>query len=109
MWGQRGHPLCPRDDTASPGGMGALGSPEGPDMTCGDGDAGYCGGPGQCLGQCSWQEWPGTPSQHGEGCPGSSLTAGLGDTVVLALYDYEAMNAGDLSFQKGERMKVLEK
>lgn len=35
--------------------------------------------------------------------------AGLGDSVVLALYDYEAMNAGDLSFQKGERMKVLEK
>uniref|UniRef100_A0A8C3QTN4 Tyrosine-protein kinase n=1 Tax=Cyanoderma ruficeps TaxID=181631 RepID=A0A8C3QTN4_9PASS len=51
----------------------------------------------------------GHPSQHGEGCPGSSVAAGLGDTVVLALYDYEAMNAGDLSFQKGERMKVLEK
>ncbi|NWT04075.1 HCK kinase, partial [Mionectes macconnelli] len=33
---------------------------------------------------------------------------GLGDNVVLALYDYEAMNAGDLSFQKGERLKVLE-
>ncbi|KFQ46457.1 Tyrosine-protein kinase HCK, partial [Nestor notabilis] len=31
-----------------------------------------------------------------------------GDTVVLALYDYEAMHAGDLSFQKGERLKVLE-
>ncbi|XP_017678324.1 PREDICTED: tyrosine-protein kinase HCK isoform X1 [Lepidothrix coronata] len=31
-----------------------------------------------------------------------------GDCVVLALYDYEAMNAGDLSFQKGERLKVLE-
>lgn len=29
--------------------------------------------------------------------------------MVLALYDYEAMNAGDLNFQKGERMKVLEK
>ncbi|XP_010008738.1 PREDICTED: tyrosine-protein kinase HCK-like, partial [Nestor notabilis] len=33
---------------------------------------------------------------------------GAGDTVVLALYDYEAMHAGDLSFQKGERLKVLE-
>ncbi|NWU77751.1 HCK kinase, partial [Onychorhynchus coronatus] len=31
-----------------------------------------------------------------------------GDSVVLALYDYEAMNTGDLSFQKGERLKVLE-
>ncbi|NWT87480.1 HCK kinase, partial [Lanius ludovicianus] len=33
----------------------------------------------------------------------------LENSVVLALYDYEAMNAGDLSFQKGERMEVLEK
>ncbi|KAM6242819.1 tyrosine-protein kinase HCK isoform 2-T2 [Spheniscus humboldti] len=32
---------------------------------------------------------------------------GSEDTVVLALYDYEAMHAGDLSFQKGERLKVL--
>ncbi|NXG79961.1 HCK kinase, partial [Baryphthengus martii] len=31
-----------------------------------------------------------------------------GDSVVLALYDYEAMHVGDLSFQKGERLKVLE-
>ncbi|XP_068768614.1 tyrosine-protein kinase HCK isoform X2 [Struthio camelus] len=31
-----------------------------------------------------------------------------GDGVVLALYDYEAMHAEDLSFQKGERLKVLE-
>ncbi|NXN44524.1 HCK kinase, partial [Rhinoptilus africanus] len=31
-----------------------------------------------------------------------------GDNVVLALYDYEAMHTGDLSFQKGERLKVLE-
>ncbi|XP_033923039.1 tyrosine-protein kinase HCK [Melopsittacus undulatus] len=34
--------------------------------------------------------------------------AGSGDAVVLALYGYEAMHTGDLSFQKGERMKVLE-
>uniref|UniRef100_A0A663EC42 Tyrosine-protein kinase n=1 Tax=Aquila chrysaetos chrysaetos TaxID=223781 RepID=A0A663EC42_AQUCH len=34
--------------------------------------------------------------------------AGLGDSVVLALYDYEAMHSGDLSFKKGERLKVLE-
>lgn len=69
----------------------------------------------------SWpMSWPvlmagvaGHPFPAWGGCPGSSLTAGLGDSVgdsvVLALYDYEAMNAGDLSFQKGERMKVLEK
>ncbi|NXS55314.1 HCK kinase, partial [Brachypteracias leptosomus] len=31
-----------------------------------------------------------------------------GDVVVLALYGYEAMHDGDLSFQKGERLKVLE-
>uniref|UniRef100_A0A8C3U283 Tyrosine-protein kinase n=1 Tax=Catharus ustulatus TaxID=91951 RepID=A0A8C3U283_CATUS len=43
------------------------------------------------------------------GVPRELPAAGLGDSVVLALYDYEAMNAGDLSFQKGERMKVLEK
>ncbi|NXT84559.1 HCK kinase, partial [Zapornia atra] len=30
------------------------------------------------------------------------------DNVVLALYDYEAMHAGDLSFHKGERLQVLE-
>ncbi|GAB0197352.1 tyrosine-protein kinase HCK [Grus japonensis] len=53
--------------------------------------------------------WLGTPSQHGEGCPGNSLAADSGDNVVLALYDYEAMHAGDLSFQKGEQLKVLEK
>ncbi|XP_006030551.1 tyrosine-protein kinase HCK isoform X2 [Alligator sinensis] len=33
---------------------------------------------------------------------------GSEDCTVLALYDYEATHDGDLSFQKGERMKVLE-
>lgn len=28
--------------------------------------------------------------------------------MVLALYDYEAMHSGDLSFKKGERLQVLE-
>lgn len=50
----------------------------------------------------------GLPRPIPAGCPGSSLAAGSGDAVVLALYDYEAMHAGDLSFQKGERLKVLE-
>ncbi|OXB79341.1 UNVERIFIED_CONTAM: hypothetical protein H355_013262 [Colinus virginianus] len=40
--------------------------------------------------------------------PGVPLTADSGDIVVLALYDYEAMHSGDLSFQKGERLQVLE-
>ncbi|NWX19328.1 HCK kinase, partial [Aegotheles bennettii] len=31
-----------------------------------------------------------------------------GQRVVLALYEYEALHAGDLSFRKGERLKVLE-
>ncbi|XP_063003527.1 tyrosine-protein kinase HCK [Elgaria multicarinata webbii] len=30
------------------------------------------------------------------------------DFIVLALYDYEAINKEDLSFQKGEHLKVLE-
>ncbi|XP_040465150.1 tyrosine-protein kinase HCK isoform X2 [Falco naumanni] len=33
---------------------------------------------------------------------------GLGDSMVLALYDYEATHTGDLSFQKGEQLMVLE-
>ncbi|NXG65791.1 HCK kinase, partial [Hemiprocne comata] len=41
-------------------------------------------------------------------CPGRSLSTGSGDTVVLALYDYEALHTGDLSFQKGEKLRVLE-
>ncbi|KFV68359.1 Tyrosine-protein kinase HCK, partial [Dryobates pubescens] len=38
--------------------------------------------------------------------PNSKVSSG--GTTVLALYDYEGMHAGDLSFQKGERLKVLE-
>ncbi|NWR56896.1 HCK kinase, partial [Bucorvus abyssinicus] len=53
------------------------------------------------------QGGPGTVPARG-GCPGSSLTTGSGDSMVLALYDYEAMHDGDLSFQKGEQLKVLE-
>lgn len=33
---------------------------------------------------------------------------GSEDIIVLALYDYEAMHKEDLSFQKGEHLKVLE-
>lgn len=102
-------PPQPGLTAAGPGGMGALGFLKGQTWPWHDedGGAGCCGGPGLCPG-CTRQGWPGTRSWHGEGCPGSSLTAGSGDGVVLALYDYEAMHTGDLSFQKGERLKVLE-
>lgn len=63
-----------------------------------------------------WGSWPlfmagvaEHPIPAWGGVPRELPAAGPGDSVVLALYDYEAMNAGDLSFQKGERMKVLEK
>lgn len=36
------------------------------------------------------------------------LLAGSEDTVVVALYDYEAIHREDLSFQKGDQMLVLE-
>lgn len=44
----------------------------------------------------------------GHGSVESPLPAGPAGTVVLALYDYEARHAGDLSFCKGERLKVLQ-
>lgn len=50
----------------------------------------------------------GTWSHRRDGSPGAPLATGPGDSVVLALYDYEALHAGDLSFKKGERLKVLE-
>lgn len=34
--------------------------------------------------------------------------AGSKDNIVIALYDYEAIHHGDLSFQKGDQMAVLE-
>ncbi|NXP82979.1 HCK kinase, partial [Ramphastos sulfuratus] len=38
----------------------------------------------------------------------NSSRVSSGGMVVLALYDYEGMHAGDLSFCKGEQLKVLE-
>lgn len=35
------------------------------------------------------------------------LTA-LGESVAIALYDYEAIHEGDLGFKKGDRLKILE-
>lgn len=34
--------------------------------------------------------------------------AGPEDIIVIALYDYEAIHHEDLSFQKGDKMVVLE-
>ncbi|KAI1892864.1 hypothetical protein AGOR_G00137910 [Albula goreensis] len=40
----------------------------------------------------------------------SNLTASTdgSDTIVIALYDYEALHEGDLGFKKGDRLKVLQ-
>lgn len=38
----------------------------------------------------------------------SPFLAGSEDTIVVALYDYEAIHREDLSFQKGDQMVVLE-
>ncbi|RLV98845.1 hypothetical protein DV515_00010455 [Chloebia gouldiae] len=68
--------------------------------------------PGPSIQQGHYVRDPTATNKRNNNVPSMAVPlpeAGLGDNVVLALYDYEAMNAGDLSFQKGERMKVLEK
>ncbi|XP_053430375.1 tyrosine-protein kinase HCK isoform X2 [Nycticebus coucang] len=42
------------------------------------------------------------------GNPPGSMEAGSEEIVVVALYDYEAIHHEDLSFQKGDKMVVLE-
>lgn len=37
----------------------------------------------------------------------SDCTA-LGETIAMALYDYEAIHEGDLGFKKGDKLKILE-
>ena len=32
----------------------------------------------------------------------------VGETIAMALYDYEAIHEGDLGFKKGDKMKILE-
>ena len=32
----------------------------------------------------------------------------IGDSIAIALYDYEAIHEGDLGFKKGEKLKILE-
>ncbi|KAK1337377.1 LOW QUALITY PROTEIN: hypothetical protein QTO34_002003 [Cnephaeus nilssonii] len=46
------------------------------------------------------------PDTNNSNPPGS--TEGSKDTIVIALYDYEAIHHEDLSFQKGDQMVVLE-
>lgn len=32
----------------------------------------------------------------------------LGESIAMALYDYEAIHEGDLGFKKGDKLKILE-
>ncbi|NXG38192.1 HCK kinase, partial [Dromaius novaehollandiae] len=70
--------------------------------------------PGPALQQGHYVRDPTAASKPVSGAPGRGR-APLelpgqrgGDAVVLALYDYEATHAEDLSFRKGERLRVLE-
>ncbi|XP_064247936.1 tyrosine-protein kinase HCK isoform X2 [Passer domesticus] len=68
--------------------------------------------PGPTIQQGHYVRDPTATNKRNNSVPSTAVPLpedGLGDSLVLALYDYEAINAGDLSFQKGERMKVLEK
>lgn len=52
---------------------------------------------------------PTSTSERSKDVPGAAVAQPAdGDGVVLALYDYEAMHDEDLSFRKGERLRVLE-
>lgn len=33
--------------------------------------------------------------------------AALGESIAMALYDYEAIHEGDLGFKKGDKLKIL--
>lgn len=33
---------------------------------------------------------------------------GPGESIAMALYDYEALHEGDLGFKKGDKLKILE-
>lgn len=36
------------------------------------------------------------------------LFSALGESIAMALYDYEAIHEGDLGFKKGDKLKILE-
>lgn len=50
--------------------------------------------------------WPTCFSMQpcGSSLPGLSAA---GETIVIALYDYEAIHEGDLGFKKGDKLKIL--
>ena len=72
----------------------------------------------------SWQQGGGakgnatnSPSiaQNGRGVVGQAGAGGAGGVgganlqIVIALYSYQGSEMGDMSFQKGDRMEVLDK
>ncbi|XP_075294468.1 tyrosine-protein kinase HCK [Opisthocomus hoazin] len=67
--------------------------------------------PGPSLQQGHYVRDPTATGSRNKNVPGVAVPPpedGSADRVVLALYDYEAMHTGDLSFQKGDRLRVLE-
>uniref|UniRef100_A0A8C4TPM2 Tyrosine-protein kinase n=1 Tax=Falco tinnunculus TaxID=100819 RepID=A0A8C4TPM2_FALTI len=69
--------------------------------------------PGPSFQQGHYVRDPTAPTSRNNNVPSMAVLphedGGLGDSMVLALYDYEATHTGDLSFQKGEQLMVLEK
>lgn len=37
-----------------------------------------------------------------------SALNGSGESIAMALFDYEALHEGDLGFKKGDKLKILE-
>ncbi|XP_055578598.1 tyrosine-protein kinase HCK isoform X2 [Falco cherrug] len=68
--------------------------------------------PGPSFQQGHYVRDPTAPTSRNNNVPSMAVLphedGGLGDSMVLALYDYEATHTGDLSFQKGEQLMVLE-
>jgi hypothetical protein len=63
---------------------------------------------GPSTGGCSGVKESGTGGMARGPILASPVLAGSEDTIVVALYDYEAIHREDLSFQKGDQMVVLE-
>nr|XP_020515517.1 tyrosine-protein kinase HCK-like [Labrus bergylta]XP_029138580.1 tyrosine-protein kinase HCK-like [Labrus bergylta] len=38
----------------------------------------------------------------------SSANSSEGESIAMALFDYEAIHEGDLGFKKGDKLKILE-
>lgn len=50
---------------------------------------------------CTWQQQCMRPSS-------AFFFSALGESIAMALYDYEAIHEGDLGFKKGDKLKILE-